>query len=178
MTGEAALRHTTPYCARYIRAGGTRVRGAACATGYTCGARDERSERTICVVCSSGAQGRRPASQRSEKRCVCRSFLPRPNEADRDLRGRSGLSPPASGRRTERSRAAGARASPCGRRSCEVARGCAAKWSGAAGNGRSQAIVAAAVCGSTAEAQTRKDEHRRRSEWVRSLPPPAWGRVA
>ena len=90
--------------------------------------------RTITAVVRTVPPPARPRAQpRNEVRAALairarsvargRSFMPCPNGAKRFLRGRSGLSPPASGRGTERSTAASARASPCGRRSCEVVRG-------------------------------------------------------
>ena len=71
VTGSAALRHTTPYCARKLPAEGTRW-GEAASGNYW------RSERTICVVCVRGKQGAATGAQRgtSEHRQPRRSVMP------------------------------------------------------------------------------------------------------
>ena len=62
---RAARGHTTPHCATYIRAGGTRGRGVACGLEDICAERRRRGAHAQCVLCVLG-EARQNAQPRSE----------------------------------------------------------------------------------------------------------------
>ena len=115
-----------------------------------------------------------PAAERSRvepagsrPRRFRRIHAPRSGRAERDQPVPC-LSPAASGRALERNESRPPRASARGRGGGEVAR------KGADGNNGVRRL-AVAVCGHSAQAQTRRNEPRSRSESGRSLPPPSCG---
>jgi len=89
----------------------------------------------IALVSERRSQATAPslaANTWSEKRSAGAVLHATPERSDTMSAGRpSGLSPPDSGRETERSKAAGARAVLADGVLCEVGRGCVAEWRGA-----------------------------------------------